>query len=104
MRLHFLNPLRHQTLRRNHKDPLDQSTELQFPEDQPRLDGLAQTNLIGQQVANPIFAHCTRESVELVRERDDASFQWSQQNVLRQCVGDSGRTNGICDSVDACPL
>ena len=48
VRLHFLNPLRNQTLRRNHKDPLDQTTKLQFPEDQPSLDGLAQANLIGQ--------------------------------------------------------
>ena len=101
VRLHFLHPLRHETLRGNHQHSLHQPTELQFPEDQPRFDGLAQADLIGQQVANPIAAHGTRESVELVRQRDDASFQWSQQNILRQCVGDSGRANGVCDAVEA---
>jgi hypothetical protein len=75
--LHFLNPLRHEALRRNHQHSLHQSTELQFTEDQPRFDGLAQADFIGQQVANLILSHRTSKSVQLVRERDDASFEGS---------------------------
>ena len=98
--LHFLDPLRHKSFRRNHQDPFDQPTELQFPEDQPRLDGLAQAHFIGQQVANLVVAHRTGQGVELVRQRDDASFQRSQQNILRQGVGNPSGTHSVCDAVE----
>ena len=101
MGLHFLDPLRHETLGGDDQHPLHQPTELQFPEDQPRFDGLAQADFIGQQVANPVAGHGTGESVKLVRQRDDASFERSQQHVLGQGVGDPGGGHGVADAVEA---
>jgi hypothetical protein len=80
---HFLDLLGNETLRRNHQHSLHQPTEFQFPEDQPRFNGLSQADFIGQQVANLIFAHRSGDGVELVREWDDSSFKRSQQNILR---------------------
>ncbi len=41
------------------------------------------------------------ESVQLVWQGNNSSFEGSQQNVLRQCVGDSSRRDGIHDTVEA---
>ena len=71
---HLLDPLRDQPLRCDDQDSLDQSPELEFPENQPRFDRLPQTDLIGQQVADAVVGHRPRQGVELVRQRDHPGF------------------------------
>ena len=77
MGLHLLHPLRHQALGGNDQYPFHQSTQFQFPKDQPGFNGLPQADFIGQQVANPIAGDGTSQCVKLVRERDDARFERS---------------------------
>src|SRR5271166_1938740 len=48
--LHLLDPLRNDPLGGDDQDSFDQPSELEFPEDEPRLDRLAQADFIGQQV------------------------------------------------------
>ena len=45
------------------KNPLEQPSQLQFPKDQTGLDGLAQADLIGEEVANAVAGHRTGEGV-----------------------------------------
>jgi hypothetical protein len=99
--LHFLHPLRHEALGGDDQHPLHQPTELEFPEDQPGFDGLAQTDFIGEQVTHPVAGDGTSESVKLVRQRDDARFERGQQHVLSQSVGDPGGGDGVGDAVEA---
>ncbi len=99
--LHLLHPLRHESLGGDDQHPLHQPSQLQFPEDQPGLDGLAQADFIGQQVANPVAGDGTGQGVKLVRQRDDARFERGQQHVLGQGVGDPGGGDGVGDAVEA---
>jgi hypothetical protein len=80
--LHFLHPLRHESLGGNDQDPLHQSTQLQFSKDQPGFDGFAQANFIGEQIANLVAADGTSQCVKLMRKGDDTRFEWGQQHVL----------------------
>ena len=52
--LHFGHPLAHQSLRGDDERPLDQASELKFPHDETGLDGLAQTDLVRQEIAHPV--------------------------------------------------
>ena len=77
---HFDNPLRNKPLRRDHQHTLHQSPQLQFADREARLDGLAETHLVGQQVA-----HLTRmgdhasQAPYLVGQRDYCRIQRGQQ-------------------------
>jgi hypothetical protein len=51
---HLGLPLAHQPLGRHHQHALGHAAQLQFAQDQPGLDGLAQAHLVGQQVANAV--------------------------------------------------
>ena len=62
--LHLLDPLRHQTLGGDDQHPLHQPPQLEFPEDQPGFDGLAQADFIGQQVTNPVAGDGTSQCVQ----------------------------------------
>ena len=101
--LHLLDPLRDEPLGGDDQDSLDQPPELEFPEDQPRLDGLAQADLIGQQVADAVVGHRPRQGVKLVRQRDHPGFERCQQHVLGQGVGDAGGGGGVDEPVEAWP-
>ena len=51
---HLGNPLSDQSLRCDDQRALDQPAELESPQDEPGLDGLAQTDLVRQEIAHPI--------------------------------------------------
>ena len=99
--LHLLHPLGHEALGGDDQHPFDEPPELEFPEDQPSFDGLAQADLIGQEVTNPVAGDGTSESVQLVRQRDHACFERGQQHVLGQGVGDPGGGHGVGDPIEA---
>ena len=48
MGVHFCHPLGDESAWRDHERALHQSSELQFPHDEPGLDGFAEPYLIGQ--------------------------------------------------------
>ena len=98
--LHLLDPLGHQPLGGDDQDSLDQPPELEFPEDQPRLDRLAQADLIGQEVADAVVGHRPRQGVELVGQRDHPGFERCQQHVLGQGVGDAGGGGSVDEPVE----
>ncbi len=51
---HLRLPLAHQALRRHHQHAPHHPAQLQLPQDQPGLDGLAQADLVRQQVADAL--------------------------------------------------
>src|SRR5271157_1254703 len=97
--LHLLDPLRNDPLGGDDQDSLDQPPELEFPEDEPRLDRLTQADLIGEEVTDAVVGYRPRQSVELVRERDHPGFERGQQHVLGQGVGDAGGGGSIDEPV-----
>ena len=94
---HLGLPLAHQPLGRHHQHALGHAAQLQFAQDQPGLDGLAQAHLVRQQVANAVLAHGSVERIELVRQRDDAGLDGRQQQVVLQGVQQLGRRCGVED-------
>ena len=75
---HFGLPLAHQSLGRHHEDALHPATLFLFAQHHAGLDGLAETHLIGQQVANAVAAHRAVQRVELVRQRHHAGLDRRQ--------------------------
>ncbi len=53
---HLADPLAHQTLRGDDQRSLDQSAELELPHDETGLDGLAQADLVRQEIAHPVVS------------------------------------------------
>jgi len=90
MEPHLLHPLGHEPLGGNHRGPPDQSPELQLPEDQPGLHGLAQAHLVGQQVAHPIASQGLGQGVDLVGQGKHGALQGSQHLLLGQDLADAG--------------
>jgi len=99
--LHLLDPLWHQSLRGDDQHPFDEPPELEFAEDEPRLDRLAQADFIGQEVADAVVGHRPRQGVELVRQGDHPGFERCQKQILCQGVGNAGGGRGVDDPVEA---
>ena len=51
---HLGNPLCYQSLRGDDQRPLDQPAELELPHDETGLDGLAQADLVRQEIAHTV--------------------------------------------------
>ena len=66
MRFHLADPLAYDACGSNYEDALDQPADLEFAQHQPGLNGLAQTYFIGQQIANALARHSTRQCVNLM--------------------------------------
>ena len=84
---HLADPLAHQSLRGDDQRPLDQPTELQFPHDETGLNGLAQADLVRQQIAHSIIGDGTGQGPDLVRQRDDGGLDGRKQDILSQGIG-----------------
>jgi hypothetical protein len=79
--LHFRHPLGSDSLRRDDQCPTHQSAQFELAHDQPGLDGLAETHLVGQQVAHAVTGDGPRQGVDLVRQRNDVGLHGSQQHM-----------------------
>ena len=84
---HFGDPLRHETRGRNDEDALNQTAQLQLPQDQSGFDSLAESHLIGQQIPHAIPRHRPRERVDLMRQGNDGTLEGRDQGVALQGVG-----------------
>ena len=89
VRLHFRDPLRHESLRREHKDAAHEAAQLKFPHDQSRFDGLAETHLVGQQHTNAILRGCPAQRPELVWQGNDCGPNRCEKDVIVQQVRDA---------------
>ena len=98
---HFRLPLAHQPLGRHHQDALHPATQFQFAQHQAGLDGLAETYLIGQQVANAVAADGTVQRIELVRQWHHAGLDGRQQQVVFQRIQQLGRRRGVQNLLNA---
>jgi hypothetical protein len=60
--LHLADPLARESRGRDDEDALGEAADLQLAQDEPRLDGLAEADLVGEQVAHAIadMARCRR--------------------------------------------
>ena len=87
--LHFRHPLGSDSLRRDNQCPTHQPAQLEFAHDQTGLDGLAETHLVGQQVAHAVAGDGTGQGVDLVRQRNDVGLHGSQQHMA---LGGAGGT------------
>ena len=96
---HFRHPLDEQSLGGDNQRALHQSPQLQLTHDEPGFDGLAQPNLIGQQVSHPIAGHRPRQCPDLVRQWNHRGLDGGEENVLRQCIGDSGGGDDVGQSL-----
>ena len=65
---HFGYPLGHESLRRNDQDPLDEPTQFQFTKNESSFYGFPESDLVGQQVTNPISRNSARQGLDLVRK------------------------------------
>lgn len=74
MQSHFRLPLSNQPFGRHDEDPARHAAQFQLAEDQTSLDRLTETNLVRQQIADPVTAHGAVERVELVRQRNDVDW------------------------------
>ena len=63
---HLADPLCDKARRRYNQDALGKPSDLEFAEDEPSLNGLAKSHLIGQQVADPVARNRPRKSSDLV--------------------------------------
>ena len=99
MEPHFAHPLRHQPLGGDDQRPFDQPPQFEFADDQAGLDGLAQPDLVGQEVADPVVGDRAGEGPDLVRQRDDRRLDGGQQQVLSQGVGHPGGGGDVGDVV-----
>ncbi len=79
--LHFRHPLSGNTFGRDNQGSAHQSAQLEFAHDQPGLDGLAETHLVGQQVAHAVAGDGPGQGVDLVRQRNDVGLHGSQQHM-----------------------
>src|SRR5690606_13368711 len=76
------------------------AAQLQLAQDETGFDGLPQTYLIRQQIADSVPAHGAVERVELVRQRHDARLDRRQQEVVLQRVEKLRRRGGVQDLID----
>ena len=79
---HLADPLAHQSFRGYHQRPLNQAAELELSHDKTGLDGLAQADLIRQEIAHPVISDSARQGVNLVGQRDDGGLDGREQDVL----------------------
>ena len=68
---HFADPLAHQPLRGDDQRPLDQPAKLEFPQNESGLDGLAQADLVRQEIAHPVIGDGAGQGPYLVGQRND---------------------------------
>ena len=106
MALHFRHPLSGEPLGRHHQGAPDETAQFQFAHDQTGLDGLAETYLIGQEIANAIAGNGARQRMELVWKWNDVGFHRRQQDGAMlgggpafQNLGDLGGRRDICDAM-----
>ena len=99
MEAHLADPLGHQSLRGDDQRPLDQPAELELPHDEPGLDGLAQADLVRQEIAHPVVGDGAGQGPDLVRQRDDGGLDGREQDVLGQGVGHPCGSSDVGDIV-----
>ena len=87
MGLHFRHPLGSDAFGRDDQDSPNQPAQLELAHDQTGLDGLAETHLVGQQIAHTVSGDGPGQGVDLVRQRDDVGLHGSQQYMA---VGGAG--------------
>lgn len=63
---HFGHPLAHQT------------PEFELPHAEPGLNGLAQADLVRQEITHAVARYRLGERSDLMRQRDDRRFGWAQ--------------------------
>ena len=96
-------PLDGQGIRRDHEAALDFSGVHEPIQDQRRLDGLPEADLVGEQPAHRIAGARPLRDVELVREEPDASAEEGAQAVgfaKRQEVQDIEAGHEILDLIE----
>jgi len=99
MGAHLGHPLGHQALRSNDQYPLDQSVQFEFAKNETSLDGLAQTDFIGQQVTHTIPGDRAGQGPDLVRKRYYRGFDGRKRDILRQGVGHARGRGDVGDAV-----
>ena len=99
MEAHLADPLAHQSLRSDNQRPLDQPAELELPHDETGLDGLAQADLVRQEIAHPVVGDGAGQSPNLVRQRDDGGLDGREQDILGQGVGHPRGSSDVGDIV-----
>ena len=98
---HFRLPLAHEPLGRNHQDALHSTTQLQLAQHQTGFDGLAETYLVSEQVADAVAADRAVQRIELVRQRYHAGLNGRQQQVVLQRIQQLGSRRGVQDLLNA---
>jgi len=104
---HLADPLAHQSLRGDDQRPLDQPAKLELPQNESGLDGLAQADLVRQEIAHAVVGDGAGQGPYLVRKRDDGGLDGSEQDVLGQGVGYPCGSSDVGDIVrraGACAL
>jgi hypothetical protein len=84
---HFGYPLGHKSFRGDDQRALEQSTELEFPQDEPGLNGFAKADLVRQEITHPVAGNGTGQCPDLVWQRDNGRLDRCEQDVLRHRVG-----------------
>ena len=98
VRPHLLDPLGHQPGGSYNKRALHKPPNLEFAKDEPGLDRLAEANLVGEQIADPVSRHRTRQRIDLMGKWQQRAFQWGDQRVALERIGDargSSRVNQL---------
>ena len=101
MQTHFGLPLPHQTFRRNDENPLGKAAKFKFTQNHTRLDGLAQTHFISQQVADTVMAHGPVQGIQLVGQRHDTGLNRRKQQIVFQGINQLGGGGGVQDLPNA---
>ena len=86
--LHLGHPLRGEASGAHHERSAHESARLELLQDEPGLDGLSQTHLVGQQVANVVVGQGAVERVKLMRQRYEVARK-RRQNALGHFVLDA---------------
>ena len=71
---HLADPLAHESFRGDDQCPFDQTAELKLLHNETGFDGLAQPDLVCQEIAYPVTGNGAGQGPDLVRKRNNGGF------------------------------